>query len=77
MSEEIKNKIIFTPATDPLERCPYCNKKMLLFYSDEEEIMITICKDKKCMYYEAVECENFTYIDLELDNIILKGYFDE
>ena len=77
MSEEIKDKIIFTPQTDPIERCPYCDKKMLLYYNHKEEIMITICRNKKCMYYEAVECEGFRYIDLDLDQVILQGYFDE
>ena len=72
-----EEKVIFKMVTPLGDRCISCNKKMLSYYNEEYEVLIRICENKKCMRYEATDCVDFTEVDINPEQVILEGYYDE
>ena len=55
-------------------RCPYCNKKILIYYNDDHEMFIEICENVKCRNYRAyIVMERFDR-RINLDQVILPDY---
>ena len=61
---------------DRFLRCPCCNKKLLVFYNDDHEMFIHICKDKECGFYRARIMFQDTDVNINLDTVILPDYND-
>ena len=57
-------------------RCPYCNKKLLVYYNDDHEMFINICKDKSCGYYSARVFMEYHDVNINLDMVVLPDYND-
>ena len=70
-------KLIFVPVTQTRKKCPRCNKIMIDFFNEKYEIGLNICSDKLCGYHEGFDYLELDYVDLDLNNVTLIGYFDE
>ena len=57
-------------------KCPYCNKKILIYYNDDHEMFIKVCKDKKCGYYTANVFPEPTDVNIDLNSVVLPDYND-
>ena len=56
------------------ERCPLCNKKMLMYYNEDHEMFINICENKSCGHYNAQVVLDPFGVSIDLKSVILPGY---